>query len=509
MTYVYNHKTIGINGHILKQHDYLVDIRETRHAELLERSIEVFRRLEENAGHISGLLKDILPEIIEGSKSNAWSALNLLEIAGPLSSMSNPKLCTGCGACVAACSGGALGMGYTPEGTLRPRLEKECSGCGRCERSCPVLGFDIDEEERLLFGECAKDPETGVVTAAYAGYAKDQYLRRRASSGGLVPSILAHLIESGGVDAVLSLVDDPEAPLRPKASWITTVAELHGSTGSRYTPVSPLAALRDLPDGPSRIALVGLPCHLWGLRLLEKNGFLKNRQIVLKLGLFCGCTPSGHAIEFMLGKNGIQPRDVTKVSYRGNGWPGGLTVKTRNGEVFYPQEEIWPFLSSPYFRNHHCFFCKDFFAHLSDLSFGDAWLPEYKGDPDGWSLCLVRSAAGQKVVEECAERLHLEEVPMAKVKKATAGNIETKYRQGVLKESVFPEYSRIRRGRLPRAFQPSYAAKAMIRFGYSLSNIGKYRAFQRAFLDHPLNKFMKINNRILSILNARNRTSES
>ncbi|MBU2431769.1 MAG: Coenzyme F420 hydrogenase/dehydrogenase, beta subunit C-terminal domain, partial [Proteobacteria bacterium] len=503
MTYVYNHKTIGINGQILKQQEYLVDIREIRHTDLLDRSKEVFCQLEKNSTNISSLLNGILPEIIHGAKANAWIALNLLEIAGPLARMSNTKRCCGCGACAGACVDRVLEMQYTNEGTLRPRLVKKCNNCGRCIKACPVLGFDISLEENEIFGQKAVDPEIGVVRKAYKGYAMEPGLRLRSSSGGLVTGILAELLKTGEIEAVLSVVDNPEDPLRPKGAWITNTAELVKSSGSKYTPVALLESICDLLPDLKKIAVVGLPCHLWGLHLLEKNKFLKGKQVVLKLGLFCGRTPSGQSIEFIMNKNNIRPQDVKKISYRGNGWPGGLMIETQSDDVFYPLDEIWPFLAAPYFHSTHCFFCRDFFAHMSDLSFGDAWLPECENNNEGWSLCVVRSTVGEKVIAACNKHLHLEEIEMQRIKEAMIGNISAKCRQGALKESLFPESSSVTVASPADEDTPSQRKKMIIRLEHFWSKVGKSRAFQHGFLDYPFNRFMRINNRIISFIKSK------
>ncbi|MFH2093451.1 MAG: Coenzyme F420 hydrogenase/dehydrogenase, beta subunit C-terminal domain [Pseudomonadota bacterium] len=500
MTYVYNHKTIGINGQILKQQEYLVDIREISHTDLLERSKEVFHQLEKNAANISNRLDGILPKVIHGAEANAWIALNLLEIAGPLARMSNPKHCSGCGACAGVCADRVLEMQYTHEGTLRPRLVKKCNNCGRCMKACPVLGFDISREEKEIFGQQADDSETGVVRKAYKGYATEPGLRLRSSSGGLVTAILAQLLKTGEIEAVLSVVDNPEDPFRPKGTWITNAADLDKSSGSKYTPVALLEAVCNLPPDLKKIAVVGLPCHLWGLRLLEKNKFLKDKQVVLKLGLFCGRTPTGQSVEFIMHKNNIRPQDTKSIRYRGNGWPGGLKIATQTGDVFYPLDEVWPFLATPYFYSTHCFFCRDFFAHLSDLSFGDAWLPECQGDNTGWSLCMVRSTAGEKVIAACNNNLHLEPIGMQRIKQAMSKNISAKCGQGALKASLFPESSSVTITGPRKESTPSRRRKMHIRLEHFWLEVGKSRAFQHGFLDYPFNRFMKINSRIMSFI---------
>lgn len=500
MTYVYNHKSIGINGNILRQSEYLIDIREVKSTELLERSIAVFRKLEQNAVLISGQLKGILPNVVEQARFNAWAAVNLLEIAGPLQQMHDPELCTGCGACVAACASNALAMRYTREGTLRPCLVRVCKQCSKCTKVCPAMGIDIGKEEQNFFGKQAEDAEIGVVSAAFKGYAKDSTLRWRRSSGGLVSATLAHLFDARQIDAALAVVDDPQNPLLPKAVWVTSAEELRLASCSKYTPVALLKALSDIQPRFEKIALVGLPCHLWGLRKLESNRILKDNAYIVRLGLFCNRTPSGHATELLLRKHGLAQKDVREIRYRGNGWPGSLKIHASNREVFYPQNEIWPFLASPFFLRKHCYFCGDYFARLADLSFGDAWLPECMGDTNGWSVCLVRSKRGAEVIKLCQTGLQLEEIPTNRIKEAFGAAIKSKYGRGMLKEVIYPECAAVRlpcHGARPK---PKIRDSALIRLEHSLTEFGKSRVFQGRFLDHPANLFMKINNRLLNFL---------
>jgi len=47
-----------------------------------------------------------------------------------------------------------------------------------------------------------------------------------------------------------------------------------------------------------------------------------------------------------------------------------------------------------------CNFCDDIFAELADISFMDAWLPEYSSDWKGHNIVLVRENALAEVLEE-------------------------------------------------------------------------------------------------------------
>lgn len=54
--------------------------------------------------------------------------------------LANTKTCTGCSACMNACSKSAIVMAEDSEGFLQPRIDVDkCVECGLCQRVCPVL----------------------------------------------------------------------------------------------------------------------------------------------------------------------------------------------------------------------------------------------------------------------------------------------------------------------------------------------------------------------------------
>lgn len=90
--------------------------------------------------------------------------------------------CFGCGACAAFCPHEAISMQRNHAGFLTPVLqETRCTQCGFCSRICPL--------------EWA--PRFQTPLAAYAGWSRDDAVRRRCSSGGIACELSRLLLARG------------------------------------------------------------------------------------------------------------------------------------------------------------------------------------------------------------------------------------------------------------------------------------------------------------------------
>ena len=178
--------------------------------------------------------------------------------------------------------------------------------------------------------------------------------------------------------------------------------------GSKYNVVAVNTLLRTVLDEPGRYILVGLPCHVQGLRLAQRRSRRLRERVVLSLGVFCGLTNEPRATEVAARQAGLDPDELTNVSYRGPGWPGGMRLETRDGSVRcrdYPD----------YYDRHlaamvppRCRICPDALAELADISVGDAWLERFEGS-DGVSDLIVRTPAGERLLAGLADRFELAE----------------------------------------------------------------------------------------------------
>jgi hypothetical protein len=127
------------------------------------------------------------------------------------------------------------------------------------------------------------------------------------------------------------------------------------------------------------------------------------RRIRFVLGLVCSQTKSKFFAEYICGLGGGNPFCLEKVIFRikiDEQRPlSDHAVKLvsvnenneRNENIVYYSQGLYRIWGDRYFTPNACNFCNDVFAELADVTFMGAWLPEYKGDSKGHSLCLFRN----------------------------------------------------------------------------------------------------------------------
>lgn len=328
-------------------------------------------------------------------------------------------LCTQCGTCAGVCPADAVALDWGLRHGWRVRVDDgRCTDCGACLQACPGEGFDFRPDapwrER---NEGAPSPDfLGPWRGLWFGWATDPEVRRRGASGGVATAILQAALESGlpgddvariRVDAAICAQVDPANALATRPRVARTAAEVAACRGSKYNVVAVNEALRLVRATPGRYALVGLPCHLHGLRLAQARSATLRERVVLALGIFCGWTSEPRATEVTARRAGLDPADLATVSYRGPGWPGEMRLETRAGEGrrrAYPDyfDRVMAAYTPP-----RCRLCPDALAECADVSVGDAWLDRFTGDPgvaDGVSDVIARTPLGERLVAELAAR---------------------------------------------------------------------------------------------------------
>jgi len=306
-------------------------------------------------------------------------------------------------------------------GVYLPSIDdKACNQCRICFDVCPGHSVDFKELNENIFGKEPEDILLGNYLGCYVGYATDYKIRYDSASGGLVTSLLIFTLEKGMIDGALVTRMKRDNPLEPEPFIAKTKEEVISAAKSKYCPVPANIALREILERDGKYAVVGLPCHIQGIRKAETVNKKLRERIALHFGLVCNHAPTFLATEYLLQKLGVSKNQVSRIDYRGKGWPGQMTITLKNAKTkFVPYfcELYWGSAFQCFFYPKHCATCIDKVCELADISFMDAWLPELCDDRVGESIIVVRNPTGRELTQAAlaAKVIELEEVPSDKV----------------------------------------------------------------------------------------------
>lgn len=315
------------------------------------------------------------------------------------------RLCTGCGTCVGVCPKQALRMEMTERGTCVPRVifPQNCTMCGVCADVCPVNNDGYAKLNQAVFGKIPQDRLLGNYIECYRGYSADPEIRWRATSGGVVTSLLLFLLKEKYIDGALVTRMAKGDPLKGEAFIARTEGEILSAVGSKYVPIPVNEMLSEISSQAGRFAVVGLPCHIEGIRRAELRNANLQQRIVCRFGLVCSHTIGFQGVEYVLRRMGISRCEVAELKFRGEGWPGGLRALLKDGSTrrLPTLDSWWSEVYGGFFFGHrHCLWCTDVLNELADISFADAWLPDVVGnDRIGTSVMMVRTERGEHLLD--------------------------------------------------------------------------------------------------------------
>ncbi|MBA7502785.1 Ferredoxin-type protein NapF [subsurface metagenome] len=329
-----------------------------------------------------------------------------------IESVVKASLCTGCGTCVGICPQDAIELAIDHrKGIYVPKLDKErCTECGLCFDVCPGHSVDFKQLNLNIFGKEPEDILLGTYLNCYIGHATDYDIRYNSASGGLVTALLIFALEEGIIDGALVTRMKKDKPLEPEPFIARTREEVVSASKSKYCPVPANVALKEILKAKEgeKFAVVGLPCHIHGVRKAEAVNKKLESKVVLHLGLFCNHTPSFIATKYILHKMKVKTEDIEVLNYRGGGVGVTMRINLKDGNCL-SIPEYWNSSSfGSLFYPKRCMLCYDQNCELADISFGDAWLRELKGEQIGKSLIGSRTKVGEKLLQKALAKKRIE-----------------------------------------------------------------------------------------------------
>ena len=327
-------------------------------------------------------------------------------------------LCTNCGACVNLCPYSVSYKDHTI--ILDPCGREE----GRCYAFCPRTPTDL-EALRRQYDPQDLTPELGALKGFYLTRAADPEVRKFSQHGGTVTALVSLALEDGLIDTAV-LAEEGEGFL-PQGVAVQRVSEAKKRGKSRFVVSPNLAAFHRAAKGSAaKIGVVATPCQALALAKMRLKPYPSKDSNIDKLrlviGLFCGWALSWRELKALLekrfGKDSILGLDIPPSKHN------SMEIHTPKGIVEISLDEVTPFVRKS------CRYCWDMTAEFSDLSVGSARVPEGWEVARGWNQVIVRTPAGQDLLDRARSRgiLEFREMPegnLERLKKASLNKKRT------------------------------------------------------------------------------------
>jgi coenzyme F420 hydrogenase subunit beta len=282
-----------------------------------------------------------------------------------------------------------------------------CTDCGisrssdpkRCGRACQFIKPDYAALETGVHGR-SRDPERPdeLHFGPFRRMLRAALVQPRegAQWTGIVTRIGERVLETGAVDAVLTMAPDPEDKWRPVPVLVTTAAGMAQCRGMRMG-YAPLLALLEpaRARGYKRLAVIGIPCQVYALRALEKElGF----ERLYVIGTPCSDNTTTERFHQFLELLAEDPETITYLEFRAD---YHVELRFTDGRV-----KAIPFLLLPLSQLPADFFpltcrtCVDYTNVLADITVG------YMGG-QGEQWLLVRNERGEELLATLGDEIRV------------------------------------------------------------------------------------------------------
>ena len=260
--------------------------------------------------------------------------------------------------------------------------------------------------------ERSSDLKTDLFIGAYnhliSGYVKDEEIRINSSSGGLATWLLNELLRIGEIDYAVCVTPTPNSNVFFKFDVFSDVQGVQQSSKSCYYPVHMSEIVKFILKTPGRYAITGLPCYIKAIRLLMMRNKKFSGRVKYLFGLVCGQTQSKYFINYLYSIINGEVENLSEVQFRikSHNKPANnfgirfLTSDPKATKELFWNEGMGDAWKRGYFRPEACNYCDDIFAELADITFMDAWLPNFIRDPAGTNFVIVRNQKLKEIFEK-------------------------------------------------------------------------------------------------------------
>ena len=344
--------------------------------------------------------------------------------------------CIGCGAC-AAISGSPFKIKMNEYGNYIAYLgnEKDTDTQVKLLDICPFSGESKNEDElgEIFFPENKRDKHIGNYLKCFAGYVIEGDYRAKGSSGGFGKWLGCKLLKEKRIDYFIQVVSNStmnsDVPLFDYGIFTDPNEVIKGSKSSYY-PTTLNKVIKRIEEVDGRYAITGTPCFIKMLRLLSLRSTILRDRILFTIGIVCGGMKSANHAKMIGWQLGVHPNDLVAIDFRRKytDRPTGNKIyqvwSNKDNKERYENANLLcgTDYGTGFFKPNACDYCDDVVAETADISFGDAWLPQYGNDPKGTSIIIVRNKILSQIMRDyrIKNEIYLEEIDKEEVVKSQA-----------------------------------------------------------------------------------------
>lgn len=329
------------------------------------------------------------------------------QVQKPILKIAQSPKCNGCHACMSICPKDCIKMTNISDaegGFWYPKIDSsKCIKCRQCEKVCPVY-TPIKIESKLI---------------AYAGYNKDENIRKTSTSGGIFSAIACYVIENKGVvfgacyNKDFNVVHD----------YAETFEEFEKFKVSKYVQSligNTLKQAKSFLEQGRLVLFTGTPCQIGGL----KKYLGKEYDNLITQDLICHGVPSPYIFKrYRNWKENIAGCKIKNINFRDKTHDNWGTSYIKLEYENFPMS-ITPsssdlmfelFLKNLVLRKscHDCSFKT--VSRCSDFTLADYWgIPDkYRNSMNadkGVSLVLVHSDKAIEILRKIKDKIVVEKL---------------------------------------------------------------------------------------------------
>jgi len=341
----------------------------------------------------------------------------------------NEGYCIGCGACKSTAQD-VYSIEMTNAGFYKANFNKPLSIKQKedANKVCPFTDESKNEDEigRTLFDGLNHDDDIGYYSSIFTGNVINTEERLNSSSGGLTSWFSKKLLEKNLIDAVVH-VGQTETMFEYRVSKTIKELENKNNKKSRYYPVNYSELVDYIINTNDRILFVGIPCFVKSIRHLQEAHQLDNIKFVFSL--LCGHMKSSAFSEALSWQLGIPPQKLKSTDFRvkkEHHKASDYFIESTDTEGKSSTGRNFSLFGSDWgqglFKHKACDYCDDIAGELADMSFGDAWLPQYVNDYLGTNIVISRNETLDKLLIEYEYEVAHEQSSISEFVTSQAGN---------------------------------------------------------------------------------------